>query len=241
MRKFLLVFSLLIASFSWCQLETVAQDLTQTIRGEIIDQDSRIPLIGATVMVVGSNPIMGTSTDVDGRFVITDVLLGRTDLFVKYLGYEPKTIPQIDVGSGKQVILKIEMLESTTSLEEVVVKARKDDSAPNNEMSLVSTRSFSLEQSERFAASMNDPGRMALSFAGVNLTNDITNEISVRGNSPKGLLWRLEGVEIPVPNHFSIDGLYAGNVSLLSNNLLDRSDFSTGAFAAEYGNALSGV
>ena len=241
MRKFLLVFSLLIASFSWCQLETFAQDLTQTIRGEIIDQDSRIPLIGATVMVVGSNPIMGTSTDVDGRFVITDVLLGRTDLFVKYLGYEPKTIPQIDVGSGKQVILKIEMLESTTSLEEVVVKARKDDSAPNNEMSLVSTRSFSLEQSERFAASMNDPGRMALSFAGVNLTNDITNEISVRGNSPKGLLWRLEGVEIPVPNHFSIDGLYAGNVSLLSNNLLDRSDFSTGAFAAEYGNALSGV
>jgi hypothetical protein len=88
---------------------------------------------------------------------------------------------------------------------------------------------------------MNDPGRMALSFAGVNLTNDITNEISIRGNSPKGLLWRLEGIEIPVPNHFNIDGLYAGNVSILSNNLLDRSDFSTGAFAAEYGNALSGV
>ena len=60
----------------------------------------------------------------------------------------------------------------------------------------------------------------------VNLTDDITNEISIRGNSPKGLLWRLEGVEIPVPNHFNIEGLYAGNVSILSNNLLGTSDFS---------------
>ncbi len=218
-----------------------SQSLTQTIRGEIYDQDSRIPLIGATVIVLGTDPILGASTDIDGRFVIDKVPVGRQDIQVKYLGYEPKTVAQIDVGSGKQVVLKIEMIESTTDLKEVVIKAKKDPTKPNNEMAVVSTRSFSLEQSERFAASMNDPGRMALSFAGVNLTNDITNEISIRGNSPKGLLWRLEGVEIPVPNHFNIEGLYAGNVSILSNNLLDRSDFSTGAFPAEYGNALSGV
>jgi hypothetical protein len=207
----------------------------------VYDQDSHVPLIGATVVVVGSDPLIGSSTDIDGRFELKEVPVGRHDLYVQYLGYEAKTIFQIDVGSGKEVSVKVELLESAEQLEEVVVVSRKDPSVANNEMSVVSTRSFSLEQSERFAASMNDPGRMALSFAGVNLTDDITNEISIRGNSPKGLLWRLEGVEIPIPNHFNIDGLYAGNVSILSNNLLDRSDFSTGAFAAEYGNALSGV
>ena len=218
-----------------------AQDLTQTIRGSVIDQDSKIPLVGATVIVIGSDPILGATTDIDGRFSIKNVPVGRHDLVVQYLGYEPKPIQQIDVGSGKELVLKIELMESTEQLEEVVVSSKKNASQPSNEMAIVSTRSFSLEQSERFAASMNDPGRMALSFAGVNLTDDVTNEISIRGNAPKGLLWRLEGVEIPIPNHFNIDGLYAGNVSILSNNLLDKSDFSTGAFPAEYGNALSGV
>lgn len=236
-RTTLAFFFLFLASVT----STFAQDLTQTVRGFVYDQDSHVPLIGATVVVLETDPIVGATTDVDGRFELKGVTVGRHDLFVQYLGYEPKTISQIDVGSGKEVSLKIELLESTEQLEEVVVSAKKDPSQPNNEMAVVSTRSFSLEQSERFAASMNDPGRMALSFAGVNLTNDITNEISIRGNAPNGLLWRLEGVEIPMPNHFNIEGLYAGNISILSNNLLDRSDFSTGAFAAEYGNALSGV
>ncbi len=234
---------LVLLLFTVCSVPVCgqSQELTQTIHGYVTDQDTKVPLVGATVLVIDSDPILGASTNIDGRFEILGVPLGRQDIRIQYLGYEPKTINQIDVGSGKEVMLKVEMLESTESLDEVVVKAKKDPSRPNNEMSVVSTRSFSLEQSERFAASINDPGRMALSFAGVNVTDDITNEISIRGNSPKGLLWRLEGVEIPVPNHFNIEGLYAGNVSILSNNLLGSSDFSTGAFAAEYGNALSGV
>lgn len=232
---------LVVASLSIALTQAIAQDLTQNIRGSVADQDSKVPLIGATVIVVGSDPIIGASTDVDGRFTLLNVPVGRQDIQLQYLGYEPKFVLQLDVGSAKEIVLQVEMQESTAKLEEVVVRAEKDPTRPNNEMAVVSTRSFSLEQSERFAASMNDPGRMALSFAGVNLTNDITNEISIRGNSPKGLLWRLEGVEIPVPNHFNIEGIYAGNVSILSNNLLDKSDFSTGAFPAEYGNALSGV
>lgn len=238
-RFFYLLLVITLVAFTYSDLR--AQDLTQTIRGSVIDQDSKVPLIGATIIVIGSDPILGASTDVDGRFSINNVPVGRQDLLIQYLGYEPKPVQQIDVGSGKELVLKIEMTESTEKLDEVVVNGKKDPSKPNNEMAIVSTRSFSLEQSERFAASMNDPGRMALSFAGVNLTDDVTNEISIRGNAPKGLLWRLEGVEVPIPNHFNIDGLYAGNVSILSNNLLDKSDFSTGAFPAEYGNALSGV
>ena len=219
----------------------VGQDLTQVVHGTILDEDTKMPLIGATVVVMDTDPVLGASTDVDGRFEIRNVPIGRQNLLVKYIGYDAKVISQIDIGSGKDVILNIELVEAATKLEEVVVKASKDPSEPTNEMSVVSSRSFTLEQAENFAASMNDPGRMALSVAGVNLTDDITNEISIRGNAPNGLLWRLEGIEIPMPNHFNIEGLYAGNVSILSNNLLGTSDFSTGAFAAEYGNALSGV
>lgn len=218
-----------------------AQPLTQTVRGTVLDQDSRIPLIGATVVVLGSDPILGAATDADGRFVIPQVPIGRISLLVRYMGYGDRTVPEILVSTGKETVLEILLIETPVLKQEVVVKAQTDDNRPINEMAAVSTRSFSLEQSTRFAASVNDPARLALSFAGVSMQNDVTNEIVIRGNAPKGLLWRLEGIEIPTPNHFFIDGMNAGNISILSNNLLDASDFSTGAFPAEYGNALSGV
>lgn len=236
----MLRFSLLILTVL-LPVAAVAQQLVQTVRGTVVDEDSRMPLIGAAVVVMGTDPLKGATTDIDGRFEITGIPVGRHSLRVQYMGYEPRIIPELNVGSARELVLDLTLVESTRQLEEVVVRATADGSAPNNEMAVVSTRSFTLEQSDRFAASINDPSRMALSFAGVNLTDDITNEIVIRGNSPRGLLWRLEGIEIPTPNHFNIDGVYAGNVSLLSNNLLDQSDFSTGAFPAEYGNALSGV
>jgi len=150
--------ALLVISFSIFGNDRLsAQDLTQIVRGFVLDQDSKIPLIGATVFIVGTDPILGASTDLDGRFSITGVPVGRNDLVIQYLGYEPKSIPQVDVGSGKEVVLKIEMMESTEQLQEVLISGDKKSSQPNNEMALVSTRSFSLERSLLFAGSMNDP------------------------------------------------------------------------------------
>uniref|UniRef100_UPI0035943BDD TonB-dependent receptor n=1 Tax=Aquiflexum sp. TaxID=1872584 RepID=UPI0035943BDD len=83
--------------------------------------------------------------------------------------------------------------------------------------------------------------RMAASFSGVVATDDGNNNISIRGNSPNGLLWRMEGIDIPNPNHFASPGTAGGGISILSAQLLTNSDFITGAFPAEYGNALSGV
>ena len=217
------------------------QDFVQTIRGTVSDQDSKVPLIGATITIVGSDPVIGTATDVDGRFEISKVPVGRVELLVRYLGYQPKTLSQVLVTTGKEVILNVDLVENTTQVKEVLVKAKRDPTSAANEMSVVSTRSFTMEQAERVAASINDPARLAMSFAGVTNQDDVTNDIVVRGNAPKGVLWRIEGMEIPNPNHFRIEGLSAGYVSILSSSVLDRSDFSTGAFAAEYGNALSAV
>jgi len=106
---------------------------------------------------------------------------------------------------------------------------------------VVSGRSFSAYEVENYPGSLSDISRAAVSFPGVVSTNDGQNHIVIRGNSPKGLQWRLEGIEIPNLNHFSDIGASGGGVNVVSNNMLGGSDFLTSAFPSEYGNALSGV
>lgn len=213
---------------------------TQTVRGRLIDQDAQTPLIGATVQVLETSPIIGASTDMHGAFKLTNVPLGRITLLATYVGYEDRIIPNVLVGSGKEVVLEIALLESVENLDAVVVSATKKAEVLN-EMALISARTFSVEETKRYAGALSDPARMVSGFAGVTGNAEGNNDIVVRGNSPKGILWRLEGIEIPNPNHFANEGATGGPVNALNSNMLDNSDFFSGAFAPEYGNALSGV
>ncbi len=233
--------TLLFAMLFMAHLFTFTQELTQTIRGRVIDNESEMSLPGAAVIVTSVLPVKGVSTDFDGYFVIKNVPIGRHNLKVKFLGYEEIKLPNILVGSAKEVVLNISMTESYENIEEVIVIAKRKKAETNNEMATVSSRSFSTEETSRYAASVDDPARMAQSYAGVSSTDDLSNEIIVRGNSPLGLLWRINGIEVPSPNHFSEEGASGGGISALSINMLDNSDFFTGAFPAEYGNATSGV
>lgn len=218
-----------------------SQNLTQTIRGRIVDQDTRLPLIGATVVVVESDPLMGNTTDLNGDFRLTGVPVGRTSLIVSYIGYESKLIPDLVVNSGKEVVLNLEMTESTESLDEFVVTAMEDKGEALNEMSLVSSRSITMEEMNRLATGFNDPALIAVNYAGVTNSGTGGNDIIVRGNSPKYLQWRLEGMPIKNPNHFTDQVALNGSTSMLNSNLLATSDFHTGAFNPEFGDALSGV
>jgi CarboxypepD_reg-like domain/TonB-dependent Receptor Plug Domain len=220
---------------------THAQQLTQTIRGTVIDKVSQSPMQGAVVQLLNVQPAKGTAADANGKFVLTGIPVGRQALKVTYIGYKEYTLPNITVNSGKEVVLTIQLEENIVAAKEVVITAKVEKNKPLNEMSTVSTRTFSVEETQKFAAAVNDPARMATSFAGVIAGNDGNNTISIRGNSPNGLLWRMEGVDIPNPNHFANVGTSGGGISILSAQLLSNSDFMTGAFASEYGNALSGV
>ena len=122
-----------------------------------------------------------------------------------------------------------------------IVNPDQDKTELNNDLATVSGRTFSVEETSRFAGSRNDVSRMAQNFAGVSNVNDARNDIVIRGNSPSGLLWRLNGIDIPSPNHFSAFGTTGGPVSILNNNNLTKSDFITAAFPATYGNAVGGV
>jgi hypothetical protein len=230
--------------FPLLSLSVTAQSLTQTIRGVLVDKDSQMPLAGAHVYVERTVPVLGVITDADGAFVIDNVPVGRQTLVATYLGYEPMVLPDLMIISGKEQIVTIELTESLLRMDEVVIKADADKSRPLNEMAIVSARMFSVEETSRYAGSMFDPARMALNFAGVSVTGgstDLFNEIIVRGNSPRGVLWRLEGIEIPNPNHFGALGNTGGGISMLSSSTLSTSDFYTGAFPAEFGNAVSGA
>lgn len=214
---------------------------TQTVKGTLVDIQSEYPLIGATVVLVGSDPPVGSTTDVDGKFRIENVPLGRQTFVVQSIGYETFTVPNVLVTSGKEVVLTLKMEESVERLEEVVVVADSDKDQPLNEMAKVSARTFNMEEVLRFSGGRNDPSKLAASFAGVNSTNDARNDIVVRGNSPVGLLWRIEGIPIQTTNHFSTLGTTGGPVNALNTNMLRTSDFMTGAFPAEYGNANAAV
>jgi len=214
---------------------------TQTIRGQIIDQDSKSPLIGANIIILNSDPVKGTSSDVDGYFRIDQVKVGRIDLKITCVGYENKVVPNLLVGSGKEIVLEIELTESLIKLEEALITANGHKSEALNEMATVSAKAFSVEETKRYAGSFNDPARMVSGYAGVTGDAMGNNDIVVRGNSPKGILWKLDGIDIPNPNHFADEGSTGGPINALNSTMLNNSDFFSGAFAAEYGNAYSGV
>ena len=222
-----------------CPLMTRAQAL-QTIRGQVCDVASGEPMVGATITVENGTTI-GTVSDAEGNFIINNVPVGRHSVRATYIGYEPVLLKEQLVSSGKELVLNLRMQENVSELGEVVVKPRVNKQMPLNEMAQVGARMFSVEEATRYAGGMADPARTASMFAGV-ATGGATNGISIHGNSPQMLQWRVEGVEVNNPNHFAeITEAGGGVFTSLNGTVLANSDFLTGAMPAEYGNALSGA
>lgn len=222
-------------------VKTVQQkSFTQKVRGRVLDAESKQPLAGV-IIVAKSNNQLNAVTDGDGYFTISNVPVGRQSFMFQYMGYEPAVASEVLVTSGKELELNMSMTESLQKMDEVTISATKESDRALNEFATISSRSISVEETKRYAASFADPARMAQNFMGVSNGGDMFNGIIVRGNSPKNVLWRLEGIEIPNPNHFSGLGTTGGAISMLNANVLGTSDFYTGAFPAEMGNALSGV
>jgi len=216
----------------------------QIVKGRIIDEASKQPLIGVTIQLMGSDTLKrGAVTDEQGYFKIENVPLGRQTFKVSFTGYEEKTFADIMVTAGKEVYLNIDLQEDLTEIESITISydRTKDGNVTNNEYTTLSARSFNTDETKRYAGALGDPSRMAANYAGVISGNDSRNDLVVRGNSPTGMLWQMEGLNIPNPNHFGALGSTGGPVSILNNNVLAKSDFMTSAFPAQYGNASAGV
>ncbi|MCF6366037.1 MAG: TonB-dependent receptor [Bacteroidales bacterium] len=236
-RLIFIIFSLIILSGI-----SYSQNLTQIVRGRIVDIDTKNPLPGAVVIILNSNPVIAVITDNNGNFELKKVPIGRCSFKISYLGYEDILINDKMINSGKETILNIQLQEKYFQNEEIIIHGNSEKDKAISDIAIVSARTFSIEESNRYAGGFNDLSRMATAFAGVASLNGETNEIVIRGNSPRGLLWRINGIEVSNPNHFPRgDGSSGGGISIITSDIISNSDFFTGAFPAEYGNALSGV
>jgi TonB dependent receptor/Carboxypeptidase regulatory-like domain len=212
---------------------------TQQLRGTVMDQVLQQPLANATVTIkeIGKS----VTTNEEGVFRFAAIGVGSYRLIISYTGFKESVLDNIVVNSGKETVINAALEALVRTESEVVIKVNSKKNKPLNDMSAVSARAFTVEETQKYAAAVNDPLRMATAFAGVLAADDGNNNIVIRGNSPTGLLWRMEGIDIPSPNHFTTPGSSGGGISILSSQLLSNSDFVTAAFATEYGNALSGV
>jgi hypothetical protein len=220
-------------------LKKVPPPLFHTVRGIITDERG-VPVPGATIVVENTSPLMGTTSEPDGKFRISTVPVGRVSIRVSSVGFHTLWFRDFLLGTGKELVLDVKLVETVTAMDEIVVKARKDTLklwTGWEKQGLI----FTTEQAKRYAGSFGDPARMASSYAGVTGTSDESNALIVRGNSPRGVLWRVNGIEVPNPNHFATEGSSNGVISVLSSNIVDKSTLLKGAFAAPYGNALSAV
>jgi hypothetical protein len=215
---------------------------TQTMRGLVLDRETRQVLEGAKIMIttVGKDSGRFALSNASGEYMIPGLSVGRQNILVTLEKYNDIVLQNIVLTSAKEMVLNIDMSDAVISFKSFTIKS-KNKSAVNNDNALVSARLFTVDETDRFAGSRGDPARMASNFAGVQGANDSRNDIVVRGNSPQGVLWRLEGIDIPNPNHFAIPGTTGGPVSIINNKILANSDFFTGAFPAEYGNSTAGV
>lgn len=210
------------------------------VRGTVADAELKNTIPGATVKLSGNDTAYFTAADNNGIFRFANITPGRYRLLVHALGYKDAVIDNIVVTSGKETVLAVQLHPAVYETGEVVISGKRNNQA-NNELTTVSVQTINPEEVNRFAGSRQDPSRMASGYAGVVSGGNTRNDIIVRGNSPAGLLWRLDGVDIPNPNHFSVTGSTAGAFAMLNNNLLHGADFITSAFPAEYGNRTAAV
>ena len=235
---YLVMYAILLLSIN----HAYPQTLTQVVKGKIFDKETEVPLEFANVVILNTSPQIGVVTDSKGNYRINNAPIGRFNIQVSFIGYESTVIPEILITTGKEVILNVGLKQSINQIEEVKIEAFSRKDKPINSMASISARSFTVEETRRYAGGLDDPARLVSAFAGVTVGNIQDNAIIIRGNSPKGVSWRLEGVEIPNPNHFPGGNVAGGGaVTVFSSQLLASSDFFTGAFPAEYGNALAGV
>src|SRR5690349_6974485 len=154
---------------------TARAQYKQQLRGTVVDQVLQKPLVGATVSIAGIN--QSVVTDEEGIFRFKELPIGSYRITISYSGFKEATIENIAINSGKETVLTIS-LEALVKVEtEVLVKANSKKNKPLNDMSVVSARAFTVEETQKYAAAVNDPLRMATVFPGVLAGNDGNNSI----------------------------------------------------------------
>ena len=207
-----------------------------TLKGQVYSTKSNEPLESASVRVQGTS--LGARTDGQGRFVIAGLKPGFVRLIVSMLGYETTTSAEVQVIGNQTSFIDVALDEASTSLTEVVVRPNMRIKRVESPLSL---QILGIKQIEKNAGANRDISKLVQTLPGVGATDPNRNDLIVRGGGPSENVFYLDGIEIPVINHFSTQGASGGVVGMINPDFVREISFYTGAFPASRTNALSSV
>ncbi len=222
---------------------TTKQSYAQVELSGIVRASETLEVLGgATVTLLPLN--QSTITDKRGNFTFTELPPGRYQLRITYVGYQPYLLAELELEAGRSPFLEILLYPSTEILGEVVVKSTNSNSA----MRPLATHSLTLEETFRLPATFFDPARLAANYPGVIVANDQANALSIRGQTPNQVIWRVENLDLVNPNHTANAGTFsdrvtqsAGGVIILSAQTLDNSTIFKGNLPVGLNNTIGGL
>lgn len=229
MKKILLIITLII-SFSALYAQK------GTIKGRVFDSKTNEPLEFANIIIQGTN--VGSTSDLDGNFIFTGVNPGFVKLVVSLIGYEMTVSPDIQVQGNQIAYMDIPVNESTKVLTEVVVRQNLNVKKIESPLSVLQV---GVQEIEKGAGVNRDVSKLIQTLPGVGITDPNRNDLIVRGGGPSENVFYLDGIEIPVINHFTTQGSSGGAVGVINPDFVRDISFYTGAFPANRTNALSSV
>lgn len=233
-------FVLIILAFFGITCSITAQN--GTIVGSAKDKQTQEALIGATVKIDGTE--LGAATDLDGNFRIAGIPPKSYNVTISYLGYEPQTRYNVVVTSGNDQFINFEIMPSGgQELNEVVVEVSRSVRVASTETPL-SVQNLTIEEIKSNPGGNFDISKVVGALPGVAGTpggGSFRNDLIIRGGGPSENVYYLDGVEIPVLNHFSTQGASGGPTGILNVSFIEDATLATSAFAAKYDNPLSAV
>jgi len=206
------------------------------IKGRVYDVKTNQPVEFATILIQGTTT--GSSSDIDGNYIFTGIEPGFKRLVVSSVGFETTISPEIQVQGNQTAYIDIAVTESSTQLAEVTVKQNINLRKIDSPLSLIK---LGVQEIEKNAGANRDVSKVVQTLPGVGATAQNRNDLIVRGGGPSENVFYLDGVEIPVINHFATQGSSGGTVGVINPDFVREINFYTGAFPANRGNALSSV
>lgn len=207
-----------------------------TIKGRIVNAKTNQPIEFASIQIQGTT--QGTISEEGGAFTFTEIKPGFVRLIVSFIGFETTVSPEIQVQGNQTSFLDIALPESSVQLQEISIR-------PNYNMkrieSPISVISVGVQEIEKGAGVNRDISKVIQTIPGVGATDPNRNDLIVRGGGPSENVFYLDGIEIPIINHFATQGSSGGVVGVINPDFVQEISFYTGAFPANRTNALSSV
>ncbi|MCG8785942.1 TonB-dependent receptor [Tenacibaculum finnmarkense] len=211
-------------------------DQNGVISGKIIDAKTRDVIPFVNVLVYGTTK--GVVSDENGAFKITNIPLGYNKIQVSFIGYQTLISDEYLVTNDNIPFVTIELKESDTTLNEVEIKASLFKKSIQSPLSL---QSLGVAEIEKNPGGNRDILKVIQSFPGVASNPGFRNDIIIRGGATSENKFYLDGIEVPVINHFQTQGATGGPVGIMNADLIRKVDFYSSAFPANRGNTLSSV